>query len=389
MPTANNAVLYKKLAVPENVIVIPPESHVKYRKLRKLRSFFISPFHLFRIIGIFFMELWILRSSKKICIETIKTAHKFLLAANLLAFYLNKYLYRNLKINIIYTYWFKKPTMAALLCKKYLNMNIKCITRTHGADLYEFVQVNNYQPYKIWMDKYIDRVFFISKAGFDYYLRLFARSLGNKYVLARLGIENTYTLQNTASHKYENNCLDIISCSNMIPLKRIQLIILALSGITDISIKWVHIGDGSERNKLEIMAKNLLENKKNIIYSFLGHFDNDYIKKYYYENYFDCFVSTTESEGLPVSMMEAISFGIPIISSNVGGVSEIVNNETGILLDPDNCVDELMDALHKFASMPVPEKEALRKSCRKYWENNFKAETQYTQFVKHIMELLI
>lgn len=38
------------------------------------------------------------------------------------------------------------------------------------------------------------------------------------------------------------------------------------------------------------------------------------------------------SEGIPVSIMEAISFGIPIIATNVGGNAEIVNDETGVLI---------------------------------------------------------
>jgi glycosyltransferase involved in cell wall biosynthesis len=267
-------------------------------------------------------------------------------------------------------------------------MPVKCITRTHGGDSYEFEQKNNYQPYKKWMDKYIDRVFFASKSLYDYYLRLFAGSHKNKYIVSKLGTENPYTLQDTSNHIYVNGKLNIVSCSYMIHRKRIHLIIEALSKINDISIKWVHIGDGEERSDLENITKNLLE-KENISYNFLGNLDNDNIKKYYYDNHFDCFVSLTEAEGgNPVSMMEAISFGIPIISSNVGGVSEIVNQETGILLNPDNCVEELVNALHKIASMTIQETEKLRKSCRGYWEDNYRAETQYIKFVNNLKSLV-
>ena len=49
-------------------------------------------------------------------------------------------------------------------------------------------------------------------------------------------------------------------------------------------------------------------------------------------NDFDLFVNMSLSEGIPVSIMEAISFGIPIIATNVGGNAEIVNDETGVLI---------------------------------------------------------
>jgi glycosyltransferase involved in cell wall biosynthesis len=236
------------------------------------------------------------------------------------------------------------------------------------------------------LDKHVERIFFASKAGLDYYLSVFAGPYKHKYILARLGTENTYTLQD--NNKSANRLLNIVSCAYMVPLKRIQLIVKALSEINDITIHWVHIGDGPERNNLENTAKDLLDKNTNITYDFIGHLDNNSLKKYYYDNYFDCFVSTTKTEGgNPVSMMEALSFGIPVIATNVGGVPELVNSDTGILLDSENCVEELINALHRFTIMTNTEKETLRRSCRKYWENNYRAETQYRKFVKCLKEL--
>ena len=44
-------------------------------------------------------------------------------------------------------------------------------------------------------------------------------------------------------------------------------------------------------------------------------------------------ICTSASENLPVSIIEAIINRIPVISSNVGGIPEVVNHESGILLD--------------------------------------------------------
>jgi glycosyltransferase involved in cell wall biosynthesis len=182
--------------------------------------------------------------------------------------------------------------------------------------------------------------------------------------------------------------INIASCSFIVPVKRIHLIIEALSKIDSINIHWTHIGDGSEREYIESLANNLLGGKKNIIYQFIGFLDNESVKKVYNENHFDYFISTTESEGLPVSMMEAISFGIPVIATAVGGVPEIVTKKTGVLLDPDNCVEELVSALYHLNNMANCEKQALRESCRRYWENNFMADRQYAKFIDGLKELL-
>jgi len=51
------------------------------------------------------------------------------------------------------------------------------------------------------------------------------------------------------------------------------------------------------------------------------------------------------SEGLPMSLIEAISFGVVPIASDVGGIKDIVNKKTGYLLASQN-VDELLAAMH-------------------------------------------
>ena len=49
----------------------------------------------------------------------------------------------------------------------------------------------------------------------------------------------------------------------------------------------------------------------------------------------DCYISTSEIEGLSNSILEAMASGIPIIATNVGGTAEIVTHgESGILVSP-------------------------------------------------------
>ena len=382
---------YKKIDLPANTEIVPPEIYLPRlsSKKERIKSVFISFSHPFKLSKILLSEYSFLLKRGKFNPQVFITAITWLLNANLLSVILKQYLSANPEIKMIYTFWYKYETLASIICKQYFNIPIKCITRTHGGDLYEFVQENKYQPYKKWMDKHIDRIFFASKAGYDYYLNSFAAQGRDKYTIARLGIENHYTFKDIDKAEFSTKCLNIISCSFMVPGKRIQLIVEALSNMDEMNINWIHIGDGIERENLERISKSLLETKSNIRYNFMGYLKNDSIKKLYYDTYFNCFVSTTATEGgNPVSMIEAISFGIPIIASNVGGVPEIVNNDTGILLDPDNCVNELVNALYRFSAMTAQETERLRRSCREFWESNYRAETQYSQFADTLKEII-
>lgn len=64
---------------------------------------------------------------------------------------------------------------------------------------------------------------------------------------------------------------------------------------------------------------------------------NQQVYDYYKSNKVDVFVNVSYSEGLPVSLMEASSFGIPVIATDVGGSAEIIDKEqkNGFLLDKD------------------------------------------------------
>ncbi len=55
---------------------------------------------------------------------------------------------------------------------------------------------------------------------------------------------------------------------------------------------------------------------------------------------FDCFVLTSWHEGLPMSMLEAMARGVPVVGSRVGGMRELVTpGETGMLFESDNDVE--------------------------------------------------
>jgi glycosyltransferase involved in cell wall biosynthesis len=375
-------------------VEVPPNVSVdfyqpRFSKIRKLvyLAFFGIP--------VFLDELAFLSAKKKLSVNTLYTAAAFLGEALLFKSYMRRRLRDDRNIALVYSYWYYSATMGALLAANpfgratghmdliYSKSMCPCVTRTHGFDLYEFRNRQNYQPYKVWMDKRIARVFFISKHGHNYYRAAFAASGTEKYSLSRLGIINSYSPPSQS-----NGAFMLLSCSNLIPLKRVHLIIHALTETGDCVIHWTHIGHGPDSEALVSLAHDLLDGKKNISYEFKGFMTNDEVMRFYSGHYFDCFISASESEGLPVSMMEAISFGIPVIATDVGGVPELVNGDTGILLDPDGGVPALQKAINDFYNFPPERKNAMRKAARLLWETEFNAEANYTKFAGELRQIL-
>ena len=72
---------------------------------------------------------------------------------------------------------------------------------------------------------------------------------------------------------------------------------------------------------------------------------------FYQDNRIDLFVSLSESEGLPVSMMEAMNHGIPVVSKDVGGVREIViDGETGFIVPKESSLEEIAKSINEALS---------------------------------------
>lgn len=56
---------------------------------------------------------------------------------------------------------------------------------------------------------------------------------------------------------------------------------------------------------------------------------------YVYLKYTDVFILPSNYEGLPISLLEALSFGIPVVASNVGGIGEVLDGKNGFAVEND------------------------------------------------------
>ena len=274
---------------------------------------------------------------------------------------------------ILYSYWFYNGAYAGSILKR-KNKITNFISRAHGYDLYE---ERGYQPLKKTILENMNTLYPCSKIG-EKYLKNKYKAQNIKY--SYLGIENFSSILFDNNQK---NKLKILSCSNLIKLKRVDMIIETLSVLERkySDIEWIHFGDGIEREKLERLAKEKL---KKINYRFMGNVSNIKIFEYYQKNEIFLFLHLSSTEGLPVSMMEVQSFGIPVIATNVGGVSEIVNIKTGILLSANPTIEEVFEAIEKFKKLDKVTYKEYRKNSYINWKINFNAKNNYNNFIKEI-----
>ena len=127
---------------------------------------------------------------------------------------------------------------------------------------------------------------------------------------------------------------------------------------------------------------------KNVSYAFRGHFANYDLMQIYQKTPYHFFVNVSSSEGLPVSIMEAMSFGIPCIATDVGGTCEIVTDRrNGFLLRSDFPPSDLAKILTLYASAEPSSYDQLRKNARGDWELGFSARNNYHRFVHQLSTL--
>jgi glycosyltransferase involved in cell wall biosynthesis len=97
---------------------------------------------------------------------------------------------------------------------------------------------------------------------------------------------------------------------------------------------------------LDIAQKDIKEHIKKLGISknveIIGAIPNEKIKKYYLES--ELFVLPSYYECMPISILEALTYGLPIISTDVGGIPEIISKSNGAIVKPKN-PKELSEAI--------------------------------------------
>jgi len=287
----------------------------------------------------------------------------------------------NLKDGIIYSYWMNQSCIGGILAAKKLGW--KVVTRTHRGDLYPDEYEGQYLPWHEWKVQNLDYIFAISDYCQDY-LENVLHAEKDKVVIHRYGVRGRGVIQHEPG---QNKTFHIASCSTFIPRKRVKLVFetvkLLAKKAPDHSIKWSHFGTGPEFDEIKKQVDALTI--PNLTVFLAGQTDNDAIFKYYVDEKVDYFINYSTSEGLPVSIIEATSCGLPIAAPHTDGIPELIDEENGIVFPLDATPEMVSDLLVKDLDPAILKKKSETSFTR--WKRDHEIDTVYTTFTDFLSRI--
>ena len=175
---------------------------------------------------------------------------------------------------------------------------------------------------------------------------------------------NTFIINNSVqiprnTAKYCNRDFKILFLGVLIERKGVVDLIEAIKILDDKgkidNAKFLVAGSGKEETNLKNRVK---EYKIEKYFDFLGWIDNEKKKQLLLNS--QALILPSYNEGLPMAILEAISYGLPVIATDVGDVSEaVINNENGYLCKAGD-IESLSICIQKLLN--ITEKEWIRKS---------------------------
>ena len=288
---------------------------------------------------------------------------------------------KNFKFNpsedivIGYSFWLSRGAYALSELKND-NFGIeKIVFRAHGYDLYEYRNSLKYLPFRKIISQRANKILFISEDGLTYYMNN-NQVAEDKLSVLHLGVNSIPNVY----HPVVDKGVCFVSCSNIIPVKRLDLIIKSLAGL-NIGFRWYHIGDGEDAEKSKELAKRLLPSGS---FHFMGKMNNNEVLPFYERIQANYIINMSDSEGIPVSIMEAMSIGIPAIGRDVGGMREIINDHDGYLIkaETDESIVSAFEEID-FTDEVVYSNKSI--GAKTMWKDNFDADLNYKKFISYLL----
>lgn len=270
-----------------------------------------------------------------------------------------------------YSYWANDMAVTAAFARAHGVVH-RAITRAHGWDVYSSRPEVGILPFRDHLAHNLDAVLFVSEDGRNFFD---ASVKGGRALrdVVRLG-----TAMRAEYPQGRGNPFTIVSCSALIPVKRIELLARAIVS-AGMPVQWTHVGDGPGRMEIERICSSL---PPGVSMELTGHLSAEDVIRTWRRLRPSALVNVSSSEGIPVSMMEAMSLGIPVIGSRVGGVPEIVTHGiNGYLLSADPTPAEIVDAIKLISEVPPETFQKLAAGAWRTWNENFRADANFRKLI--------
>ena len=226
----------------------------------------------------------------------------------------DEYISENKTPDIIHMHCFEAVELAEYFINKY---RIPLVVTEHSS---RFLN-NTLHPS---LEKYAQKAFSLSSANIAV-SHVLAKELSRKYNIAFQYVPNVVDTDFfTPPAKIQNDYFTFLNVAGLIPIKSQAMLITAFAEVLKKhdKVRLVIVGEGPERKRLEKQIGELGIRENVILAGFLGR---DWVKKYMQSA--DAFVLSSSYETFGVVLIEAMSSGLPVVSTKCSGPESIITDE--------------------------------------------------------------
>lgn len=234
-------------------------------------------------------------------------------------------------------------------------LRVKYITKLHGGDLPNRLKKSPFFCDLLFANAY--KITAPSAYLFD--------AFSERYSANLMYIPNTIEIENYHFEQRTFHCPKLLWVRSFSSIYNPKMAIKVLAALKKEYSDAVLYMVGPDKENL-IEDCRLFAQKLNVEVHFTGKLEKEEWLKL--AKYFNFFINTTHFDNTPVSVIEAMALGLPVISTNVGGIPFLLADQQTAMLVPDSDVDAMVLALKNLIA-----DEALRlnivKNARQMVEN--------------------
>jgi colanic acid/amylovoran biosynthesis glycosyltransferase len=298
--------------------------------------------------------------STKLCFKgpksPVKAAAYFVEAGILL-----EWMHRH-KITHIHEHFANPTAIVAILMKTYGGMSYSI--SVHGPDIFYTVD-SSMLPEKVLQASFIRCISHYCRSQI---MRISEFKDWNKQHIVRCGVDpDLYSIRPDPGNSKPN----ILCVGRLVPAKGQHILLEACRQLKQKGVPFhlTIVGDGPDRHSLEDFATT---NNMNACVTFTGLLGQDKVRVHYDKA--DLFVLASFAEGVPVVLMEAMAKEIPVISTRITGIPELIDHQHDGLLarpgDPDDLALQILTLLENPELREQIGKAGRRKVIEEYNQHN-------------------
>ncbi len=285
---------------------------------------------------------------------------------------------------LFYSFWFEFPAAGLALASE--KTPLRFISRAHGHDIYTTIAL----PIKKQTVARSLGLYAASCHGRDF-IRGIMPELADKIHARILGSVKLYGDKLSSYHSAADKSITVLSVARVDHPKRVHLNFDMLKALAvarpTMRIRWIHVGDGSQMPMLrERIASGVPENLE---VELRGAMSNSEVQRIYVTETVDWSMLLSASEGgNPVAICESLSYGVPVIATEAGGITESVTDECALLLSVEPTEEEFVRGMLPYIDSDV-RMESMREVAIRRWKECFCASELRERFIDEITALCL